>query len=72
MKYTFHQKNNLIAERSCNKIYSKLKNQINQMECTYATQSGHNKPLLGGHLTVEGLKLVCISSQCFTAVLYQL
>ena len=46
---TFHYKNDLLAERSCNRTYSQLKKQINEMKCTSTdehTQSGYNKPLL--------------------------
>ena len=58
---TFHYKNDLLAERSCNRTYSQLKKQINEMKCTSTgehTQSGYNKPLLVGHLTVEALEMV--------------
>ena len=59
---TFHYKNDLLAERSCNRTYSQLKEQINEMKCTRRTdehaQSGYNKPELVGHLTVEALEMV--------------
>jgi len=66
---TFHYKNDLMAERSCNRTYFQLKKQIqfvnDEVKCnitdkhTKHTHSGYNMPQLEAtYLTVKALEMV--------------
>jgi len=63
---TFHYKNDLMAERSCNRTYFQLKKQIqfvnDEVKCSITdkhTHSGYNMPQLeAAYLTVKALEMV--------------
>ena len=56
---TFHHRHDSRAENRCNEIYSQLTRHNVRIAKINCTNTGNNKPQLGGHLTVKELEMVC-------------